>query len=604
MQALAAGKQATALLETTNEDASGTAFCVDPSGLFVTNDHVAEEAVNQKMTLVLHPGEANQKTLIAHVLRTDKDDDLALLKVDGVAGLTSLPLGRDNGLLETDSVTAFGYPFGKDLALSDKSAPSITVSVGRITALRRDKEGLQFIQLDASLNPGNSGGPVLDANGKIVGVVEAGVPGAALNFAIPVHLLTKFLQTPSIFFAPSVAPGTETQVHAFYICVLPLLPNTGPFTVTLTLNAPGQAPRSFTAHPAESATDRQATDRQATDRQATDRQATDGQATDHQAAFLVSAAPIPPPAGPKRLRLTAQSPRGTLVGEVSDQGIDIAGQRLNLSQARAIRLTHGGMATADLVGGQHVTGKLVGLDAVQTAVAGEAQVINFTRYPMVLVTEAASPPSHVDYQITVQITVRHRAKVVGQQSGTLWLGMGVNHGGTALGTNSITNGNPTTNEIASLNTGAPASGGDAPPVRDPQNDHWYQAVSVPGGLHWLDAKKRAEAMIYQGRRGHLVTLTSAAEAQWVVDHFPDAVKASYWLGGFQNPAAPDYREPDGGWQWVTGEPWSFTRWNHGLYQEPNDAPPGHEDYLTFAGEGNWNDTRADTDISGFVVEYE
>ena len=144
---------------------------------------------------------------------------------------------------------------------------------------------------------------------------------------------------------------------------------------------------------------------------------------------------------------------------------------------------------------------------------------------------------------------------------------------------------------------------------NPQNGHWYQAVSVPGGLHWTDAKARAARLTYQGKRGHLVTLTTAAEAQWVVDHFPDAVTGPYWLGGFQNHASPHYREPDGGWEWVTGDPWSYTRWNQGLYQEPNDAFEGHEDYLALADGGKWNDTREDGTtpgyiIPGFLVEYE
>ena len=162
----------------------GTAFCIDPSGFFVTNQHVIEDAATGQIRLLLYPGEPNQKTLTAHVVRADKEADLALIKVDGGSGLTALPLGQDDALLETDPIT-FGYPFGKDLALCEKDEPSVTVSVGRITALRHDKDGLQLIQIDASLNPGNSGGPVLDAAGKVIGVVEEGVPEAALNFADP-----------------------------------------------------------------------------------------------------------------------------------------------------------------------------------------------------------------------------------------------------------------------------------------------------------------------------------------------------------------------------------------------------------------------------------
>ncbi len=531
-QIVSEGKQATALVETTAQDASGTAFCVDPAGFFVTNAHVAQAAMNQQMTLVLHPGETTQKTLTARVVRTDKAADLALLqtvnKGEGIAGLTALPLGHDDALVETDPITAFGYPFGRDLALSERSAPSISVSVGRITALRRDKDGLQFLQIDASLNPGNSGGPVLDADGKVIGVVEAGVEGAALNFAIPVHLLTKFLHTPAIQFAPTVAPGAQTETHDFQIGVAPLLPNTGPYTVTLTLSAPGQALRSFTARPAGNG------------------------------LFAVAAAPVPPRTGPERLRLTVaaqeagEGNEGVLIADVSDCGVDIAGRHLLLSQVKTIHLA-AGAATVDLVNGQHVSGRVAGLSALNVSVAGAPQILNFSHFPLVTVTDMSSPPSSVDYRVTV----KEGAEVVGQEAGVLWLGTDLKRVDAALDANL-----PTPEEAA-------------PPVLDTENGHWYQAVVVPGKLPWADAKKRAAQMVYHGRRGHLATLTSAPEVQWVVDHLALACAddVRYWLGGFQNHAAPDYREPDGGWQWITGEPWSYTHWNHDT-GEPNNANGG------------------------------
>lgn len=72
------------------------------------------------------------------------------------------------------------------------------MNVGRITALRQKGAVLDLIQLDAQVNPGNSGGPVLAPDGVVVGIVEAGVPGSGVNFAIPVSLLTKGITTPII----------------------------------------------------------------------------------------------------------------------------------------------------------------------------------------------------------------------------------------------------------------------------------------------------------------------------------------------------------------------------------------------------------------------
>ncbi|MBV9850009.1 MAG: trypsin-like peptidase domain-containing protein [Armatimonadetes bacterium] len=199
------GKQATVLVET--PDGSGTAFCISPAGDFVTNHHVVAGAAFVK--IVLHSGEKGQKVLEATVERDDEKDDLALLKVTTDEALTALPLGTDASLFETQSVTAFGYPFGKELSENPADYPAVTVSPGHVTALRRDGGALKDIQLDASLNPGNSGGPVVDDQGRVIGIVEAGIPGASLNFAVPADAL---LASPQIALAPTRIPAA--RLHA------------------------------------------------------------------------------------------------------------------------------------------------------------------------------------------------------------------------------------------------------------------------------------------------------------------------------------------------------------------------------------------------------
>src|SRR5579864_3180593 len=87
------GKQATALVEVGDGQASGSAFCIDAAGLFVTNEHVAAAfGDGQKLSLVLRPGEKDQKILTAKVVRQDKEADLALLQVDSHDALTALAL--------------------------------------------------------------------------------------------------------------------------------------------------------------------------------------------------------------------------------------------------------------------------------------------------------------------------------------------------------------------------------------------------------------------------------------------------------------------------------------------------------------------------------
>src|SRR5262249_31310079 len=153
--------------------ASGSAFCVHPSGLFVTNQHVIDGAT--AVTLVLNPGRKDQKVYAAEVRYADAEADLALLRAADATGLPALALGSDDGVAERTEVVACGFPFGEALAVGRGEYPAVSINAGAVTALRRKGDALHRLQLDASLNPGNSGGPVLGPDGKVVGVVVAGV---------------------------------------------------------------------------------------------------------------------------------------------------------------------------------------------------------------------------------------------------------------------------------------------------------------------------------------------------------------------------------------------------------------------------------------------
>ncbi len=149
-----------------------------------------------------------------------------------------------------------------------------------------------------------------------------------------------------------------------------------------------------------------------------------------------------------------------------------------------------------------------------------------------------------------------------------------------------------------------AAGLHASPVLNPANNHWYEAVSIPGdGINWDEAKAYAEAL-----NGHLATITSAEENQFIFETFPEASQlnfSGYWIGGLQPGDTPVADvDPAAGWQWVTGEPFVFTNWSPG---EPNDFPGSgfKEDAIGFWGfDGTWNDAPREDHRAGFVVEYE
>src|SRR6185369_9529242 len=101
-------------------------------------------------------------------------------RVDAQKLPPALELGEAASLTETLPIVAFGYPFGSDLALGKSEYPNISVSTGRITSLRKEDGNIQRIQIDASLNPGNSGGPLVNSAGQTLGVVESGIVGTAV----------------------------------------------------------------------------------------------------------------------------------------------------------------------------------------------------------------------------------------------------------------------------------------------------------------------------------------------------------------------------------------------------------------------------------------
>ena len=196
------GKAASVFVELTNHT-MGTGFCVHSSGLFITNHHVIRGAEKGEITLVVNSSLPDQQVLRAKVVRSDQNLDLALLRVDKPGELTSLPLGSIGDVAELMDVFAFGFPLGKRLATDRKDYPAISINAGHVSAVRRKENAVEYIQVDVVLNPGNSGGPIIDEKGKVVGVVVSRAVGATgINQAIPVNHLSAFLNAPDISFAP------------------------------------------------------------------------------------------------------------------------------------------------------------------------------------------------------------------------------------------------------------------------------------------------------------------------------------------------------------------------------------------------------------------
>jgi S1-C subfamily serine protease len=162
--------------------AQGSGFVIDRDGHIVTNYHVVEGAT------AIRVGFSNRETVEATVVGTDPATDLALLRVDlpGDA-LVPLPLGDSDGVAVGEPVVAIGNPFGLER----------TVTAGIVSALQRAVTSPSgsvidhVIQTDAPINHGNSGGPLLDAAGRVIGVnsqIETGgvaEGNVGIGFAVP-----------------------------------------------------------------------------------------------------------------------------------------------------------------------------------------------------------------------------------------------------------------------------------------------------------------------------------------------------------------------------------------------------------------------------------
>jgi S1-C subfamily serine protease len=158
----------------------GSGLVIASDGYVVTNSHVVRDA--HELTVALGPGER----VSAEVVGDDPASDLAVVRV-GAKNLPSLPLLEERRLRVGQLVLAIGNPlrFDRSVSLGVVSALDRTLPAGRGRAL----EGL--VQTDAAINPGSSGGPLLDARGVAVGITTAVIPMArGMGFAIPSHTVS------------------------------------------------------------------------------------------------------------------------------------------------------------------------------------------------------------------------------------------------------------------------------------------------------------------------------------------------------------------------------------------------------------------------------
>ncbi len=211
IRAIEAARKATALVATA-QGSLGTAFCIDPQGLFLTLDEVAnppsaqvtthfeyeqgiglsrtrEERSPQThpMAVVLNLGSPDVKQLPVRIIWKDKESRLVLLKAETRGPLPALELAGPGGVAPGKEVVAVGLPaVGRVPHLAASPTPTVRARPGSVASIRTKEARPWFYQLDIDPPPGYAGGPVLDEQGRVTGVIAQGLPGTDIHYILPI----------------------------------------------------------------------------------------------------------------------------------------------------------------------------------------------------------------------------------------------------------------------------------------------------------------------------------------------------------------------------------------------------------------------------------
>jgi S1-C subfamily serine protease len=181
---------------------TGTGFVISANGHVVTNQHVVDGCVGD-----IHGNLSGEPPITLRVVSSDETNDLALLQAP-ISSIKEVATIRDKAIHPGDAVVAIGYPF-HGLLTSD-----FTVTTGIVSSLSGVLNDTRFLQISAAVQPGNSGGPLLDSAGQVVGMVAAklnalkfakatGDMPENINFAIKTGALRDFLDNSVVSYQTS-----------------------------------------------------------------------------------------------------------------------------------------------------------------------------------------------------------------------------------------------------------------------------------------------------------------------------------------------------------------------------------------------------------------
>lgn len=211
----------------------GTGFVVSPNGHVVTNNHVIKGCTGD-----IKGNLTGDAAMTLRVVSSDANNDLALLQAPSTTTFKEFARIRDRSIRSGDSIVAIGFPF-HGLLTSD-----FTVTTGIVSSLSGLRNDSRFLQISAAVQPGNSGGPLFDTSGQIVGVVTGKLDGLRIaaatgsipeniNFAIKTGALRDFLDN-------SVVPY-QTAEPKGELKTTDIAGNARPYTMLISCNGTEQA---------------------------------------------------------------------------------------------------------------------------------------------------------------------------------------------------------------------------------------------------------------------------------------------------------------------------------------------------------------------------